>query len=80
MQIIEAPTGASEWTFGSFALSVLHKQASVNKPDFDRAEFCLRLEAFPNKTLGIDNRCTSSDILEYLQGDDYAHTDLYLWR
>lgn len=52
----------------------------INKPDFDRAEFCLRLEAFPNKTLGIDNRCTSSDILEYLQGDDYAHTDLYLWR
>ena len=52
----------------------------IRKPDFDQEAFRLRIDAFPNKFLGIGNDCTTNDILEYLRGDDYAYTDLYLWR
>jgi FkbM family methyltransferase len=52
----------------------------IEKPVYDRAAFCRRIEAFPNKSIGIGNRHTIAEIIEFLEGDDWHHADLYLWR
>jgi FkbM family methyltransferase len=52
----------------------------IKKPFFDQADFYRRIEAFPNKSIGIGHRNTAAEILEYLNGDDYEYADLYLWR
>jgi FkbM family methyltransferase len=52
----------------------------IKKPYFDQAAFCRRIEAFPNKSIGLGNRNTTADILEFLSGDDWHYADLYLWR
>jgi FkbM family methyltransferase len=52
----------------------------IKKPRFDQAAFCRRLDAFANKSIGIGNRGTTAEIMEFLQGDDWRHDDLYLWR
>ena len=52
----------------------------IRKPDFDRAAFASRIDGFPNNSIGIGNCRATADIFEYLDGDDYHHDDLYLWR
>jgi FkbM family methyltransferase len=52
----------------------------INKPHFDREMFCRRLDAFSNKSIGGGSRSTTAEILDFLQGDDWRHDDLYLWR
>jgi FkbM family methyltransferase len=52
----------------------------ISKPCFDQDAFCRRLDAFPNKSIGIGNHSTTAEILQFLQGADWRHDDLYLWR
>jgi len=52
----------------------------INKLYFDQEAFCRRLDAFANKSIGIGNRSTTAQILQYLEDDDWRHDDLYLWR
>jgi FkbM family methyltransferase len=52
----------------------------IKKPAFDRAAFAQRIDAFANKSIGIGKSSTTTEILEFLDGDDYHHDDLYLWR
>ena len=52
----------------------------IKKPYFDHEAFCQRLDAFANKSIGIGNRNTTAEILEFLGSDDWRHDDLYLWR
>lgn len=52
----------------------------IAKPVFDRDAFMRRIGAFPNMTIGTDRRVTPAEVMAFLDGDDYAHDDLYLWR
>lgn len=52
----------------------------IKKPHFDQDAFCRRLDAFTNKSIGVGNRNTTAEILDFLRGDDWRHDDLYLWR
>jgi FkbM family methyltransferase len=52
----------------------------IKKPYFDQDAFRRRLDAFTNKSIGVGNRSTTAEILEFLQSDDWRHDDLYLWR
>jgi FkbM family methyltransferase len=52
----------------------------IKKPDFDQEAFCRRLDGFANKSIGGSNHNTTAEILEFLQGNDWQHDDLYLWR
>jgi FkbM family methyltransferase len=52
----------------------------IKKPYFDREAFCQRLDAFTNKSIGIGNHSTTTEILRFLEGNDWRHDDLYLWR
>jgi FkbM family methyltransferase len=52
----------------------------IEKPAFDRDAFRARLEDFPNRTvkgLGVQ---TPEQIMDYLSGNDWEHSDLFLWR
>jgi len=52
----------------------------IEKPKFDLAEFRRRIESFPHMSIGIGSPSTAEDALRYLEGDDYRHDDLYMWR
>jgi FkbM family methyltransferase len=52
----------------------------IKKPAFDRDAFAQRIDMFPHKSIGIGKSSTTAEILEFLDGDDYHHDDLYLWR
>ncbi|MEJ0018698.1 MAG: FkbM family methyltransferase [Acetobacteraceae bacterium] len=52
----------------------------IRKPSFDQAEFARRMDDFPNRSIGVGNRSSTADILDYLSGDDWQFEDLYLWR
>ncbi|MEO3475271.1 FkbM family methyltransferase [Roseomonas sp. CAU 1739] len=52
----------------------------IAKPAFDRDAFQRRIGAFANMTIGTHRRVTPQEVMAYLDGDDYAHDDLYLWR
>jgi FkbM family methyltransferase len=52
----------------------------IKKPAFDREAFRCRLDAFANKSIGLGNVVTTDEVLQFLQGDDWRHDDLYLWR
>jgi len=52
----------------------------IRKPDFDRAAFIQRIDVFPNKSLGPGRPTMTTEILAFLNPDDWRHTDLYLWR
>ena len=52
----------------------------IRKPAFDREAFRRRIEAFPNRSIGLGQRHTTDDILAFLSGEDWHHADLYLWR
>jgi FkbM family methyltransferase len=52
----------------------------IKKPNFDHVSFADRISAFPNKSIGLGNRNTTDNVLEFLNGDDRRHADLYLWR
>lgn len=52
----------------------------IKKLPYDRDAFVARIDRFPNKSIGPSTRSTTSDILAYLDGDDWQHADLYLWR
>ena len=52
----------------------------IHKPDFDRGAFRHRIEAFPNRSIGLSQSHTTDDILASLDGEDWHHADLYLWR
>jgi FkbM family methyltransferase len=50
----------------------------IKKPYFDQDAFCRRLDVFGKKSIGIGNLCTTAEILQFLQGDDWRHDDLNL--
>jgi hypothetical protein len=52
----------------------------IKKPAFDKDAFFRRIDAFPNKSIGLGNTNTTADVAAYLDGDDWDHADLYLWR
>ncbi|GAB0119320.1 FkbM family methyltransferase [Acidisoma sp. 7E03] len=52
----------------------------ISKPTLDWDAFAARIEDFPNRSLGIGNPVSTDAVLDYLRGQDGAHTDLYLWR
>ncbi len=52
----------------------------IGKPAFDRDAFRRRIEAFPNKSIGLGQRHATDDVLAFLSGEDWQHADLYLWR
>jgi len=52
----------------------------IDKPDFDKKEFCRRIDSFANKQLGDEKISSSEDVMAYLASRDRAHTDLLLWR
>ncbi len=52
----------------------------IEKPAFDRDAFCTRIEQFDNKSIGLHRPASTGDVLEYLDGTDWEHDDLYLWR
>lgn len=51
----------------------------IRKPSFDIDLLSARIDRFANKSLGLERSVTVDEILEYLRGDDWSHTDLYLW-
>ena len=52
----------------------------IKKPTFDRIAFQKRIESFPNCSIGLGGRHSVSDVMTFLDGDDWRHDDLYLWR
>jgi len=52
----------------------------IRKPAFDRATFLRRIDDFAHKSIGIGHAHTTHDIAVFLDGEDWKHADLYLWR
>ena len=52
----------------------------IRKPNFDRAAFLRRIDMFKYKSIGSGNCSTTNEVLDYLTGDDWCHSDLYLWH
>ncbi len=52
----------------------------IRKPAFDGDAFRRRMEAFPNRSIGLGQRHDTDQILAFLSGTDWHHADLYLWR
>jgi FkbM family methyltransferase len=51
---------------------------SIKKPDFDQDAFCRRLDVFGKKSIDTGNLCTTVEILQFLQGDDWTRRSLSL--
>ena len=76
-ELIISLTPIDVWNHVEVAIIELWR---IRKPDFDRAAFIQRIDAFPNKSLGPGRPTTTTEILVFLNADDWRHTDLYLWR
>jgi FkbM family methyltransferase len=76
-ELIISPTPLDVWNHVEVAIAELWR---IRKPDFDRAAFIQRIDAFPHKFLGFDRPTATTEILTFLDCDDWHHTCLYLWR
>lgn len=76
-ELIISMTPISIWNRISYAIVELWR---IKKPDFDKAAFRVRIDCFPNKSMGVDNPCTTEDVMAFLSGEDWHHEDLFLWR
>jgi FkbM family methyltransferase len=52
----------------------------IRKPAFDRSAFLRRIDGFAYKSIGIDHAHSTKDVAAFLDGEDWEHADLYLWR
>ena len=52
----------------------------IQKPSFDQDALRARIESFPNRAIGGAGSVSTDEIMDYLSGQDWAHTDLYLSR
>ncbi len=52
----------------------------IRKPVQTRQSFLDKVASFANISLGPDRRVTVADVAGYINGDDWTHEDLYLWR
>lgn len=52
----------------------------IRKPNETRQSFLDKIASFPNISLGLDRTVTAADVGDYIDGEDWTHEDLYLWR
>lgn len=52
----------------------------IAKPAFDAEAFRARIESFPHRAIGRNSAASTEDVMAYLAGTDWEHSDLYLWR
>jgi FkbM family methyltransferase len=76
-ELIISLTPLDVWNHVDVAIIELWR---IRKPDFDRAAFIQRIDAFPHKFLGPNRPTATTEILTFLDSDDWDHTDLYIWR
>jgi FkbM family methyltransferase len=76
-ELIISLTPMGIWERVDFAIVELWR---IDKPDFDIKQFRIRLESFPNRSIGVGNSHSIPEVIEFLSGNDWAHEDLYLWR
>jgi FkbM family methyltransferase len=76
-ELIISLTPLEIWDKVDFAIVELWR---IRKPNFDRTAFRRRIDMFRYKSIGSGNCSTTNEILEYLTGDDWCHSDLYLWH
>jgi FkbM family methyltransferase len=76
-ELIISLTPMAIWDRVDFAIIELWR---IDKPTFDFDQFCARLESFPNLSIGVGNNHSIAEVTEFLNGSDWAHEDLYLWR
>jgi FkbM family methyltransferase len=75
-EMIIAQTPLAIWERLDVALIELWR---IQKPDFDRNAFAARLDLFPHRLLN-QARVSTSEVIDYLAGDDWQFADLLLWR
>ena len=76
-ELVVAQTPMAIWQKVDVALMEMWR---IAKPNFDLDTFRERIDAFPNRQLGDQQGVESSDVIEYLSGDDWQFKDLLLWR
>ena len=52
----------------------------ITKPSFDAEAFRARIESFPHRAIGQNSPASTEDVMDYLAGTDWEHSDLHLWR
>lgn len=76
-ELIISRTPMALWSQVDLAVVELWR---IRKPTYSREEFRRRIEAFPHRSIGMREPATTEDVFRYLDGTDWLHDDLYMWR